>query len=76
MPQAKQPSSNPVPRISDLESELILFFVNAAQAIGLPKSYGEIYGLYYASDEPLTLDEVIERLQISKGSASAPPYNL
>ena len=70
MPQAKQPSSDPVPRIFDLESELILFFVNAAQAIGLPKSYGEIYGLYYASDEPLTLDEVIERLQISKGSAS------
>jgi len=70
MPQAKQPSSDPVPRISDLESELILFFVNAAQAIGLPKSYGEIYGLYYASNNPLALDEVIERLQISKGSAS------
>ena len=77
MPQAKQPSSDPAPRISDLEPkisdierELIAFFVNAAQAIGLPKSYGEIYGLYYASSEPLALDDVIERLQISKGSAS------
>jgi DNA-binding transcriptional regulator GbsR (MarR family) len=77
MPQAKQPSSDPAhrnsdlePKISDLQRELIAFFVNAAQAIGLPKSYGEIYGLYYASDKPLALDEVIERLQISKGSAS------
>jgi DNA-binding transcriptional regulator GbsR (MarR family) len=56
--------------ISEIERELIAFFVNAAQAIGLPKSYGEIYGLYYASNDTLALDEVIERLQISKGSAS------
>lgn len=56
--------------ISEIERELIAFFVNAAQAIGLPKSYGEIYGLYYASDDALTLDDVIDRLQISKGSAS------
>ena len=77
MTQDKQPSSDPAPRnsnlepkISDLQRELIAFFVNAAQAIGLPKSYGEIYGLYYASNNPLALDDVIERLQISKGSAS------
>lgn len=56
--------------ITDLERELIAFFVNAAQAIGLPKSYGEIYGLFFASEQPLALDDVIERLQISKGSAS------
>lgn len=56
--------------LSELERELIAFFVNAAQAIGLPKSYGEIYGLFFASNRPLALDEVIERLQISKGSAS------
>lgn len=53
-----------------MERELIAFFVNAAQAFGLPKSYGEIYGLYFASEQPLALDDVIERLQISKGSAS------
>ncbi len=55
---------------TDLERELISFFVNAAQAIGLPRSYGEIYGLFFASDNPLALDDVIEKLQISKGSAS------
>lgn len=56
--------------LSDIERELIAFFVNAAQAVGLPKSYGEIYGLFFASEQPLALDHVIERLQISKGSAS------
>ncbi len=56
--------------ISDIEREIIAFFVNAAQSIGLPKSYGEIYGLFFASEHPLALDEVINKLQISKGSAS------
>jgi len=57
-------------QLSDLEAELVGFFVNAAQAFGLPKSVGEIYGLYFASDAPLALDQVVEKLQISKGSAS------
>lgn len=56
--------------LSELERELIAFFVNAAQAFGLPKSVGEIYGLYFASEAPLALDDVVTRLQISKGSAS------
>ena len=63
-------SPNSEESLTELERELISFFVNAAQAIGLPKSYGEIYGLFFASSRPLALDEVIERLQISKGSAS------
>ncbi len=56
--------------LSAIERELIAFFVNAAQAIGLPKSVGEIYGLFFSSAQPLALDEVIDKLQISKGSAS------
>ena len=56
--------------ISPIERELIDYFVNAAQSFGLPKSYGEIYGLYFASETPLALDDVIERLKLSKGSAS------
>ncbi|MDQ8205605.1 hypothetical protein [Pelagicoccus sp. SDUM812003] len=66
----REKTSDLEPRISDLESELIAFFVNAAQAFGLPKSVGEIYGLYFASEQPLALDHVVEKLQISKGSAS------
>jgi len=63
-------SSQQTQPLTDIERELIDFFVNAAQSFGLPKSYGEIYGLFFASGRPLALDDVIERLRISKGSAS------
>ena len=63
-------ASDSVAPLSDIERELIAYFVNAAQAFGLPKSFGEIYGLFFSSEHPLALDHVVEQLQISKGSAS------
>jgi len=58
------------PRLTDVERELIAFFVSAAQAFGVPRSVGEIYGLYFACERPMPMDEVVGRLRISKGSAS------
>ncbi len=55
---------------NETRDAIIAYFVNAAQAFGIPKSIGEIYGLFFSSNEALTLDQVIEQLQISKGSAS------
>ncbi|MGB0370619.1 MAG: GbsR/MarR family transcriptional regulator [Opitutales bacterium] len=49
---------------------IIDFFVRAADLLGMPRSYGEIYGLLYSSEKPLQLSEVVEELGISKGSAS------
>ena len=46
------------------------FFVRAADLLGMPRSYGEIYGLMYSSEVPLQLNDVVEQLGISKGSAS------
>lgn len=40
------------------------------QTLGLPKSYGEIYGLLYATAEPLGFGEIYEKLSLSKGSVS------
>ena len=40
------------------------------QLFGIPKSVGLIYGLLYASPEPLGFTAIRERLKISKGSAS------
>ncbi len=40
------------------------------QAFGIPKSVGQIYGLLYASPAPLSFSDIVERLEISKGSAS------
>ena len=52
------------------EKAAVDLFLNAANSFGLPKSYGQIYGLLFCRDEPLAMDEIMELLHISKGSAS------
>ena len=58
------------PDLSPLERQMIDVFVDGVKVIGLPKSLGEIYGLLFLSPTPLSLDDVTEKLQLSKGSAS------
>jgi DNA-binding transcriptional regulator GbsR (MarR family) len=53
-----------------VEVEVIGLFVNAVKLLGMPKSVGEIYGLLFIAPEPLSLDALVARLNISKGSAS------
>ena len=53
-----------------LELESIDFFVRLMGILGLPRSVGEIYGLLYFSEIPLTMDVIASRLEISIGSAS------
>lgn len=40
------------------------------QRVGLPRSVGQIYGLLYLSNRPLSLDDLVAMLGLSKGSAS------
>jgi len=61
----------------EITAELTLFeqrvtevFVRIADIMGIPKSVGEIYGLLFASAKPLSFQDIIDRLRISKGSAS------
>ena len=56
--------------LDNWENAVIDLFLNAANSFGLPKSYGQIYGLLFCRDQPLAMDEVMKLLQISKGSAS------
>lgn len=53
-----------------LERQVVDFFVDGVRALGLPRSIGEIYGLLFISQEPLSMDDLVLRLGISKGSAS------
>ena len=57
-------------RLSLLETEIIDFFVQLSRLLGQPRSLAEIYGLLFISGRPLAMDDLIERLQLSKGSAS------
>ena len=58
------------PPLTAWETAMIDIFVRAASLVGLPRSIGEIYGLLYCSNKPLTFDELVGRLRISKGSVS------
>ncbi len=56
--------------LTEWEAAIIDLFLNAAQSVGLPKSLGQIYGLLFCRDESLSMNDIMELLNISKGSAS------
>ena len=62
--------SDKTDELDEWESAVIDLFLNAANSFGLPKSYGQIYGLLFCRDQALSMNEVMDLLQISKGSAS------
>ncbi len=59
------------PEVSvEFKRECILFFGEVVQVFGLGKSVGQIYGLLFASPQPLTFTDIAESLDISRGSTS------
>jgi DNA-binding transcriptional regulator GbsR (MarR family) len=52
------------------EDTMVEVFSELADLFGNPRSHGQIYGILFASPEPLTMDAIAARLGISKGSAS------
>src|SRR5450759_3377264 len=62
------PSANGA--VTELEAEVIGLFVQLSRVLGQPRSFAEIYGLLFISGHPLAMDHLIERLNLSKGSAS------
>lgn len=70
MPSVSEDASTPVTALNDLERQVIDVFVDGVKVLGLPRSIGELYGLLFISREPLSLDDLVAKLGISKGSAS------
>lgn len=64
------PDGAPDSGFDALQEESVDYFVSFVQLFGLPRSIGQIYGLLFVSTEPLAMDDIVERLRISKGSAS------
>jgi DNA-binding transcriptional regulator GbsR (MarR family) len=56
--------------LTEVEREVIAHFVDLSRVLGQPRSYAELYGLLFISPRPLPMDDLVERLNISKGSAS------
>ena len=56
--------------LSQIERQVVTLFADGVKVAGLPRSLGEIYGLLFLTRDPLSLDDLVGRLQISIGSAS------
>ncbi len=56
--------------VASYESGLVAVFADLAELFGNPRSYGQIYGLLFSREEPLTMEEIARRLEISQGSIS------
>jgi len=54
--------------ISEWELAVLDVFVRAAAMFGFRKSVALVYGVLYCSREPISAQEIQERLQISRGS--------
>lgn len=63
-------SDGPSDGLAPMERQVVAIFVDGVRALGLPRSIGEIYGLLFVSRTPMSLDDLVEKLHISKGSAS------
>lgn len=63
-------SDAPVEALAALERESIDLFVRLSDLIGVPRSVGELYGFLFVSPEPLSMDALSDRLQLSKGATS------
>ena len=53
-------------RLSELDIEAIEMFISFFKLIGLPKSVGEIYGLLFVAPRPLSMEDLMDRLQIRR----------
>ena len=58
------------PQTVAFESDVVDFFVSAAELLGVPKSLAAIYGIVFASPVPLSFADIGARLDLSKGSVS------
>ncbi len=58
------------PEVIAFEVAVVSYFLDAADLLGVPKSLAAIYGLCFASPEPLSHADLKQRLDISTGSIS------
>lgn len=56
--------------IDTAKQEVILFFVQLAENVGLPRSLGQIYGFLFCATEPMPFDSIVSSAGVSKGSVS------
>lgn len=56
--------------IEDIRNDLIHVIGEKAEKFGFPRIAGQLEGLLLFTNQPMSLDEMAERLEVSKGSVS------
>jgi DNA-binding transcriptional regulator GbsR (MarR family) len=69
-PSSTGPNRPSAAKLAPLETEIIDFIVQVSRVIGQLRSLAEIYGSLFISGRLLAMDDLIERLRFSEGSAS------
>ncbi len=54
---------------TETEREIIAYWVEIATGLGFPRSIGEIYGVLFISKDPLSADDLVGQLGISRSGA-------
>jgi DNA-binding transcriptional regulator GbsR (MarR family) len=64
-------TGSPETEATDLiQKEMAEIFADLSELFGNPASLGSIYGLLFASPEPISMEEIVDKLDISVGTAS------
>src|SRR5260221_11665625 len=66
---ARTPVHGGAAELSELEIEAIDLFIGLIRLLGMPKSVGELYRLLFVSPVALPMETLMERLNMSMGSA-------
>lgn len=57
-------------RIQAAREEVIEAMANTAEAYGAKRSYGRLYGILYFADDPMSLDNLVDRSGYAKSTVS------
>lgn len=58
------------PSLTELQERFVLHWGEMASAWGINRTMGQIHALLYISPDPLSMDDLMDRLKISRGNAS------
>jgi DNA-binding transcriptional regulator GbsR (MarR family) len=64
------PESRGADALARLQERFVLHWGEMAAVWGINRTMGQIHALLYISPEPLSMDEIMARLKISRGNAS------
>lgn len=63
------PSQAPETKLPATQVDMLAEWVRLADSVGFPRSYAQIYGFLFLSRTPVTAQDCVEKLKISRSSA-------